>query len=326
MGLFDKIKNLFTDEEMVEEEIKVEATPPVYKPPKLPTVMRKNIEQQETTKMLKEEYDDVSDHDLRQTKEFSKEFKFPIAFGEEEVDKPIKAPQSPSKNILSRQAIKKKEAVVTPSSRVKDPMEHTLQKPLKDIVLEPYRGSARRNEKPKKFRCTPIISPVYGVLDKNYKKDEVMEKDESDYEIPRLAKNLDFETVRNKAYGTIEDELQKNLLNESTSMAKTTTAVKNKEEILTDLIDEDINDEENYCDFGVRYNETPEKPTKIDVDIDIDIDVNNKTKIKNDNTRELNFKITNHNEKEPECEKIETKEPAKEDDFDLTDDRQHFRT
>ena len=49
MGLLDKLKNLFTDEEEIIEtqEIEVEEEPKVEEPPKLPTFMREKIEKEE---------------------------------------------------------------------------------------------------------------------------------------------------------------------------------------------------------------------------------------------------------------------------------------
>ena len=43
------------------------------------------------------------------------------------------------------------------------------------------------------FKPTPIISPVYGVLDKNYTKEDITVKE--------LPKNEDIDLVRDKAYG-----------------------------------------------------------------------------------------------------------------------------
>ena len=71
---------------------------------------------------------------------------------------------------------------------------------------------AKKEEpKPKKFKPTPVISPVYGVLDKNYTKDEVKVQDEDSYEIKRPSRKVDFETVRNKAFGSLTDDIRNNL-------------------------------------------------------------------------------------------------------------------
>ena len=50
----------------------------------------------------------------------------------------------------------------------------------------------------KKFKPSPIISPIYGILDKNYKKDEIKTKNDKNHN-DREEKTLD--TIRKKAYG-----------------------------------------------------------------------------------------------------------------------------
>lgn len=58
----------------------------------------------------------------------------------------------------------------------------------------------------KTFKPSPIISPVYGVLDKNYSKEEVVTKKNS---IDRpINRHLSVDDVRRKAYGTIEDDFK----------------------------------------------------------------------------------------------------------------------
>lgn len=50
------------------------------------------------------------------------------------------------------------------------------------------------------FKPTPIISPIYGILDKNYRKEEVVDKkDKPSSYVSR--KNADLDSVRRKAFG-----------------------------------------------------------------------------------------------------------------------------
>ena len=62
------------------------------------------------------------------------------------------------------------------------------------------------------FRPTPIISPIYGILDKNYRKEEVIDKKDirpsSSYASRR---NADLDSVRRKAYGGVDpiEEMKK---------------------------------------------------------------------------------------------------------------------
>ena len=50
----------------------------------------------------------------------------------------------------------------------------------------------------KKFKPSPIISPVYGILDKDYVKTDIMQRSSAD--------KVDIQTVRNKAFGEKREE------------------------------------------------------------------------------------------------------------------------
>ena len=66
-------------------------------------------------------------------------------------------------------------------------------------------GTYERYEEKTYFKPSPIISPIYGILDKNYKKEDVKEKTEV-----RLSSytrgNVSVDDIRNKAYGSTKDE------------------------------------------------------------------------------------------------------------------------
>lgn len=88
-------------------------------------------------------------------------------------------------------------------------------------------GSKIVQEKPveekKVFKPTPIISPVYGVLDKNYHKEDIISRKETSEVVTSTEPSID--TIRNKAYGTLEDELENTLFGSNSILFK-----KDKEE------------------------------------------------------------------------------------------------
>ena len=92
MGLLDKFKNLFTDEELIEEEKEIEE--PKKQEPKLPQVMMDSIEKTELNKEVIKDKEIVSDRTLVQTKT---KFNFPVEFTDED----FKATRS-SKNIVTK--------------------------------------------------------------------------------------------------------------------------------------------------------------------------------------------------------------------------------
>ncbi len=66
----------------------------------------------------------------------------------------------------------------------------------RDLTYDPL----IRPKKTKPFKASPIISPVYGILDKNYSKDDVIVKTDIGVKGPNL------DEVRKKAYGRNEEE------------------------------------------------------------------------------------------------------------------------
>ncbi len=112
------------------------------------------------------------------------------------------------------------------------------------------------------FKPTPIISPIYGILDKNYRKEEVVDKKDKIAGVSSYVsrKNADLDSVRKKAYGGLDplEEVSK-LDSESTHEEE-----KEEENLLYDMtsdhskpvVDEvTIADAEEYFnDLGLEYN------------------------------------------------------------------------
>lgn len=278
MKFLDKIKDLFSDEEEVIETKEIDVEEEEKEEHKLPTFMRNKIEEEQKREEEKrqKEIDDIpsiiSDREVVRTRSGSN-FSFPLDMEEPE-ELVTKRPTYSSQNILQREK----------------------------SISELY--SKKEDPKPKKFKPTPVISPVYGILDKNYTKDEVKVSDEKNYELQRPSRKVDFETVRNKAFGSLTDDIRNNLCEncELYQEVKITKAAdlklrSEKEDDLLADIKEDISlgtAEENYFDFGVDY----EIPTRED-----------KTSVKITRTKETEeIKIVNHNDEESTAEKIEVKE------------------
>lgn len=56
------------------------------------------------------------------------------------------------------------------------------------------------------FKPSPIISPIYGILDKNYKKEDVVQKKEIRLTTNYTRSNVSVDDIRNKAYGKKEED------------------------------------------------------------------------------------------------------------------------
>ena len=102
---------------------------------------------------------------------------------------------------------------------------------------EIYRSKTVVEKEPqekKAFKPTPIISPVYGVLDKNYHKEDIVSRTDT----KSVDRELDsIDTIRNKAYGTLEDELENTLFGTNSILFKQDE--KEEETSITE-VDDDI--------------------------------------------------------------------------------------
>lgn len=287
MGLLDKIKDLFIDEIVEDEEVELEEeNKEKYKEPKdvLPKVMRETIAKDEGKKKAELDFklDDINKKNLseptREQRRENKSFNFPFEFEEDYIPK-----RRTNVNVLDTE--KNNSSVEKEVVKKEAPKEKTSN-------LYPS-----KEKKEEKFKVSPVISPVYGILDKNYRKEEVVEKDEPNSKMQRPSKKVDFETVRKKAFGNLTDELKDNLMCENCELYKEVKRISGLKE--DDLLYEMTVDEEpeltinkayeNYEEFGVAYQNSEPKKEKTEVKEEV---------------------IINHNNEEHAAEKIEIKEPV----------------
>ena len=83
-----------------------------------------------------------------------------------------------------------------------------LEPPKKKPEREMY--NFKTKEEIKTFRLSPVISPVYGVLEKNYNKEDV-KVNRSDIRSAKTRETT-LEMVRRKAYGSLEDEIETSII------------------------------------------------------------------------------------------------------------------
>lgn len=242
MKLLDKIKDLFTDE-IIEEKEEVVEVKEERNENKLPTIMREEKKEDnniEKTVSDKDFFKDFENLELDFNNENNK-FRFPISFEENEIEEENKAS---NQNIMYRE----KENSYTP-------------------VPELYTKKDNKEEKVTFFKVSPVISPVYGILDKNYKKEEVQSKPKSSKDISRNTQKIDFESVRKKAYGSLIDDIKENLAPEKEE-------IKPEKEVSFYELKENIDEitlgeiETNFSDFGITiddYNKKTEVPKEENV-------------------------------------------------------------
>ena len=97
------------------------------------------------------------------------------------------------------------------------------------------------DEKPKEkkvFKPTPIISPIYGVLNKNYHKEDIVTKETSKSFQEDIEPSV--ESIRNKAYGTLEDELENTLFGNNSILFKQMDKDSSETKVELEEINEDL--------------------------------------------------------------------------------------
>ena len=131
------------------------------------------------------------------------------------------------------------------------------------ISIREYGGAYEKKETKTGFKPSPIISPIYGILDKNYKKEEIVPKKE--VRLTSYAKeHMSVDDVRRKAYGSLDDDIVADIEGYTTSVEKQEEKVSDDDNLLVDLSRDDekpsvseitMGDAEEYFrDLGLEYN------------------------------------------------------------------------
>ena len=316
MGLFNKLKDALFEEETVEipvitkkektvkkeESVKKKEVEPVKLAPKEEKdevkVTKINVEDSATLvdmpKLKTETHEEKKSQVNRLT--------FPVFDDEDEepvkevkrttVKTTIKTPEMPKKTTTSRNLLQ-------------DDF-YDFNDAHNRVAAFKAKSSSRRPSEPTHFTPSPIISPVYGILNEDYKKEDIVtrgEKKMSSYE------KLDLDEVRKKAYGTLEDEIEKTL----TKIDIEETKKEEKHDVGVDeLKDDGISIDDLLTDKDdITIGEAMEAQKEIDLDDEI-------RDIEEDVPEEPKDEIK---EKEEVKEEKEIKEEQGEDDdlFDLID-------
>ncbi len=220
MGLFNKLKNALFEEEEIEIPIK-------ETPEEKPASVIKDVSVEKKPEIEKKNMDSLlEEENERELFKAENTFKFP-EFDEEEF-------KSSYKPLIEKE--KKEEPAITPketTTRVK-PISFDYDKKLKQSRKENVKSEATTETTQKKtFRPSPVISPVYGVLDKNYKKEDIITVKE---EKPK--KVFDVDAIRKKAFGTLEDDIERSF--EEPKEEFYNTKEKGVDDLLSEASDEKI--------------------------------------------------------------------------------------
>lgn len=182
MNKLNKMKNFLFDEEDDEKEIK--------KLDKKKLKQEKENKKDIKTDSVKEENDGIEELYFEDVSEENEEPEMEIYSRSEKNEGTFNFPEFDDEDFMV-------------SSNKPEPIIPTSVNEEPPRIL--YQGS-KRKEETKKFRPSPIISPIYGLLDSegNSVKEDSSSDKNSSY-------NDNLDEVRKKAYGTIDDETQNTL-------------------------------------------------------------------------------------------------------------------
>lgn len=284
MGLLNKIKGILFEE--VEEDEVVNTPKSEEKKPIAEKIEpQKKVEEVETPKVNvvkpKAEVEQLNERELFKSDNTSPFFDF----DEEEFSNMSRVQKpKPSTNVLEYERKKKMEKRYDMGSFTKVERTEVVEK--------------------KKFKPSPIISPVYGILNEDYRPEDIKNKSEVS-----TNNTLDFNSVRKKAFGEeVKEEPKTTYYEEIVTVKLKENDEEKKQKVKT--IDELL---ENTSDVTIDVEE-PKVEEKLDA-INEDPEVNDYEKIDED-LEELTPK---KDVEKTEYEKVEDDDTLENDLFDLID-------
>ncbi len=240
MGVFSKLKDVLFD---VDETTEI----PVITREKKEEPKREENPIKEI-KMPKEDYLDEIEP-IEEKKEIpKKEFNFPMDDFDDEL--PIRS--SRSRNDFFDEEF-------TSRTKEREPKREVTSKKRDEYEYDYSRLNVKNNKKEehKSFTPSPVISPVYGILDQNYTKDDVIVKNVNNKrknEVPNL------DDVRKKAYAKSEE------FEEEALVTLDDILVDKNDDVITNEPQEEMPILDENKPIGA-YDEIIDKPYIIDEDI-----------------------------------------------------------
>lgn len=170
--------------------------------------------------------------------------------------------EQPIERVSESSAVNKEEKFVFPvyfDDKDFDDLEKPKREQRQPVKKEPPKVDAYQGQKVQKserrFEASPIISPVYGILDKNYKKEDISTRKEQPSDYTRKSKPMTVDDIRNKAFGTLEDDLEDTLFGNKSILFRDVEAASEKEsdntgiDIFEELHFDDASSAENGNEF-----------------------------------------------------------------------------
>lgn len=151
-----------------------------------------------------------------------------------EIPAPAKVEETKNDSVTDSSILEHQEEKISQPIFFDDNYFKELEKP-KEPVKSSYLKEPKPSNEKKVFKPTPIISPVYGVLDKNYSKEDIKPKKEK--VIYQTNTTVTLDEVRKKAFGTLEDELETTLFGNNSILFQD---IPKEPELLEDVEEPDL--------------------------------------------------------------------------------------
>ena len=257
MKLIEKLKNVFFEEvpdDEDEEELpqtfakKIEVPKKTIEPIRLrekddvkPPIV--TLEEEKEKEMELEKEEEVEKEEEIPKKE---ETSFPMMFDDDDFLEDKK--QKEMDDTLSRTALHSDE------NREREVYGKKEVSYTETVHKAPYTYTKTYHEEKetREFKPSPIISPVYGILDKNYRKEEVITK--KDTRVTTTKDDFDLDTIRKKAFGSEDKVISDKKTREANEEKeeKTIYDVNNNKPKVNHVTLADA--DEYYNDLGLAYN------------------------------------------------------------------------
>ena len=294
MGVFEKLKNALFEEEIVEIEEKpkkpktkkqevfkdFKQDKPIAKKVVLPEKREVKVEELDEEDLIDEDFEiepvkREEKEEVRNEKESyvnfditEDDFKVEDTYQEKTVEPEIVKVLDKDERLDRVERVETYERV-TPREEIK----YYQQKPVEKV---PYGGASSKVNKSEfggayekkdartHFTPSPIISPIYGILDKNYKKEDVVQKKEVRLTSSYTRNNLNLDDVRKKAYGNLSDDFEREF--DAEPLKREEYSAKDEDEDINLLVDLSEDEKpsvkevtmgdalEYFHDLGLEYN------------------------------------------------------------------------
>ena len=280
MSFMSKLKDFFYDEEEVVEEV-TEPKKEIKKP-----VKKVNIYDIENEKKKVEKKEDISERELFKSE---RTFNFPVDFEDEPDFEPV------TKKDAQKESIKRSKTENNNVSRTNRRSNSEVKSTRHYTSVD--RSPMYHKKEEKTFHPTPIISPIYGILNKNYEKDDGTEKRSLR---PNTTEKVDFDSVRKKAYADLDEELERTFNDVKKGIFYNLDEEKEEEENKNtkDEIKENYEEEPYKKDeVIITYDQVPDETDEDENEDDVEVPTITRTKKEKKKTQKsLNLDIDNDEE------------------------------